>query len=180
MAQIPVLWPRLSVDAVTPVAILQVQAASLERLTRGILLGSVTKAVSGREEQLNLEVFAPAVGTRVRVVTVTNGQGQPYPARISWVGKSESLTGAGGVGGAVPLIRGAGGALGAIPEGDARNPEELEAKLREALGSSGVNSILHSLIARSNEATSVDTNTLSGDADGPRDDEAAVGQPSPG
>jgi len=147
MASIPVLWPEISVNAVTPAAVLRVQAASLERVTKGLLIGRVSSGEAGEQEYLNLDVYAPALELTQRIVTITCKKGSPYPATVQW--EPQRLTVNSMLGPKHP---------------QASSDAELEEILGQAFGSSRVKAILHSLIARSNEL-SMDT-TVSGDDDG--------------
>ncbi|MGV3723021.1 MAG: hypothetical protein ACO1SX_19145 [Actinomycetota bacterium] len=133
MSTIPILWPELKVDAVTPAAVLRVQATSLEKLTRGILLGRVVGGEAGDQAYLHLDVVAPSLDTTVRMVTITHKLGFPYPAVVKWLEMSSAT----------------------FNDTHASSDTQLERILEAALSSSGVMSAIHSLLARSNDVEPV-------------------------
>jgi hypothetical protein len=139
MSRIPSLWPEIKVDTVTPVAILRVQAAELEKATRGILLAEVTTTASEKEETHQLVVIAPALNYQHELLVVSHRKGFVYPATVAW---QQSLG----------LIE-----LREVPSSGklASNEMQLQRLIQEALSSEGVQSIISSLIARSNESQPV-------------------------
>lgn len=138
MSRIPILWPELKVDAVSPAAVLQVQAASLEQLTHGLLIGQVVRGDVDKQEYLHLDIVAPAVGTSFRVVTITHKNGFPYPASVTWVDQTPFS--------AVE-----------IREREAWSEENLSEILKEVLSSSGITAAVYSLLARSNDVENTST-----------------------
>lgn len=159
MSTIPVLWPELRVDVVTPVAVLRVQAASLERLTQGILLGRVVGGEADDQAYFHLDVVAPGLNTTLRIVTITHRKGFPYPASLQWLGQPQPT----------PLER----TIRALTVEAQQNQQavvssddELEELLEKVLRSPSIKSAIYSLLARSNDDEPSPSNTAYGEGSG--------------
>ena len=83
--EIPDLWSDdISVDVLAPLVILRVQAENLSRKTHGVLVAQVSSPLSmGETMSFDLEVIAPAVNRRIRILTARHVQSEPYPVIVS-------------------------------------------------------------------------------------------------
>ena len=125
---IPDLWPGdLTVDVLSPLAILRAQASLLEQKTKGLLRAEVTtNVVEKKDVQHQFDIVAPALNKyRYRVLVASHKPDLVYPVVIRW-------------------------------SPDAYEIEYSESELLHALGnilsSVSVRSVIDSLIAKSNEA----------------------------
>jgi len=127
--QIPNLWPDdIETEVVSPVVILRTQAIALSSVTKGVLEARVT-TVEGEESMAHdLDIVAPALGYEHRILTVAHGKELVYPATLM------AMT-----------------SPGEAFRGECFSEHDLIVGLREVLSSPGVKSVIHSLIARSNE-----------------------------
>jgi hypothetical protein len=75
------LWPAdLAVDVVPPLTILNEQAEALGKKTGGIVKAEILPvAVAGAFTQYGLDLWAPAVGFRHRLLLARYDQSMPYP-----------------------------------------------------------------------------------------------------
>ena len=138
MAKIPNLWPAetVSVETISPLAILRIQADNLTRMTQGLLEGDVVTSSYAVQVQHSFDVVAPALnGYRHRILTVMHDKSLIYPVFFSTGEVEEEAD-----------IQVSSIALGAYSE------VEFLKMLSNALQSGYVLSVVNSLIARSNEA----------------------------
>lgn len=149
MNRIPDLWgPKISVDVLTPIAILNAQVTLLKQKTQGIVLAELKSSVDDKQiVTILFDLVAPAVGNfRSRVLAVRHKADFVYPALVT--------SGAFNVDYAAAL------SLGELKWGAAedqysklaRTEDEFLSLLQEALQSGPIMSIVQSMIARSNEA----------------------------
>lgn len=147
MTKIPDLWGHsISVDVLTPAAILNVQAALLKHKTQGIVIAELQSETDNKNiVTINLDLIAPAVDNfRARVLAVRHKADYVYPALVT----SSAFSGKGG--GSIGDLK-----WGGLEDGLsmlAHTETEFVSLLQEALQSGVVLSIVQSLIARSNEA----------------------------
>jgi hypothetical protein len=130
------LWPEsVKIDTLTPVVILRGQASELERITKGVLRAEVTSLPTPDGFLIHqLDVIAPAVAYyRHRILEVKHPEKFVYPAMIFAQG-----TGIGEYG---------------IGREEAESQEEFENCIERVLQSAATLSVIHSLIAQSNELT---------------------------
>jgi hypothetical protein len=83
-AEIPTVWPNdVAEEVISPLAFLRVQANALGRLTRGLVEGDVT-TVSGDSSRIlhRLDLYAPALEYRQRVLTAAHGEDALYPVEV--------------------------------------------------------------------------------------------------
>jgi hypothetical protein len=75
------LWPSdLAVDVVPPLTILNEQAEALSKKTGGIVKAEIVHvAVAGAFTQYGLDLWAPAIGFRHRLLLVRYDHTMPYP-----------------------------------------------------------------------------------------------------
>ena len=138
MATIPNLWPEetVSVAAVSPLAILRIQAENLTRMTQGLLQGDIVTSSYTTRVQHSFDIVAPALnGYRHRILTITHDQSLIYPVFFSADEVEEGETD--------PQVNRL--ARSAFSEA------EFIQMLSNALQSGYVRSVVNSLIARSNE-----------------------------
>lgn len=125
------LWPAdlVAPDVMTPHAILQYQAEQLARRTNRLIEAEVRRETpKGEWTVLTFELVAPAVhGYRKPLFRVMHDPVMVYPARIDDFDEEDPE-----------------------PYSVAGQPELMEA-LKRIFASNGVRSIIHSLIALSNE-----------------------------
>lgn len=152
-ATIPNLWPDdITVDVVTPAAILKAQASQLAASTKGLLLAEVNASRAGSQVVHQLDVIAPALGGyRHRLLQVSHRQDRVYPATVSGPGLE---------------------ALSEWGDKEAYTQQELLKLIGASLQSGEAKSLLLSLIARSNEPKTGEDNP---DAD---DGAATQGDPT--
>lgn len=137
------LWPDdISVDVVTPLAILRAQVGPLQRKTKGLLRVNVSTQTSSDGDSVihKMDLVAPALGNyRQEILSVTHTKDRVYPAQI----EAECF---------VPSYDGYDPEDGAWrPEADTE--QEFIRLLGKVLQSSPVRSVIHSLLARINEQT---------------------------
>lgn len=134
-ATIPNLWPKndVSVNVLSPVAILRAQASSLTQMTKGLLQGEVTSiALESGRTQYHLDIVAPALENyRHRLLSVTQPSKMNYP--VSFLGQE-------------PILGYKGDDTLAYSE------QQFINKLQDVLNSEAAVAVLQSLISRSNEA----------------------------
>ena len=143
MSKIPNLWPveTVSVETISPLAILRIQAENLTRMTQGLLEGDIVTSSYAAQVQHSFDVVAPAInGYRHRILTITHDKSLIYPVFFSTgdLGEEEANAQANSV------------ILSAYSEA------EFIKMLSNALQSGYVLSVVNSLIARSNEAKNVE------------------------
>ena len=147
MTKIPDLWGHaISVDVLTPAAILNTQATLLKRKTQGIVIAELeTTEGSKNIVTIKLDLVAPAVDNfRATVLAVRHKADYVYPALVT----SSAFAGKGG------------GPFGDLKWGGvedqmsklAETEMQFISLLQEALQSGPILSIVQSLIAKSNEA----------------------------
>lgn len=141
---IPNLWPEeIAVDVITPLALLKTQAGNLTSMTKGVLVADVQTTTADGTISLRLQLVAPALnGFRRTVLTATHNYEQPYPVRIEAA-----------VFEPVPDPE-----YGPDPDEPDWRPvawtlQELIDLVKKSLQSREIKSLIQSLIARSNEAT---------------------------
>lgn len=160
--KIPNLWPTetVSVNTLSPLAILRTQAENLTNLTQGLLIGEVI--TDDRQEEgvyHHFDMIAPALdGYRHRILTVKHDPSMLYPVSYSVAVRSSIV--------APPARVKMGEAISASVNlsdvltaknskaiGPVANTEtEFIEVLRGVFNSGYVLSVINSLIARSNEA----------------------------
>lgn len=131
--QIPDLWPTgVTVpEVLSPATILRYQAGQLRAKTRNLLEGEIE--IVPEEDQVKIEfyVVAPALDRyRYLLFSVRHGPELVYPATIDAPGVV--------------------GEFGVSPEADGQ--QEFTELIGQVLSSRQTRSVIHSLIARSNEA----------------------------
>lgn len=142
MAQrIPNLWSEkdIKVEVLSPIAILQTQAANLEQMTKGLIETEITVTTTARGETFyQLDVIAPVLGGyRHRLFAISHQKDMVYPVRFILDANLSS-----------ELIK----SLGANKWTDVVGTEDkFITGLMHLLQSNSVNAIIQSLIARSNE-----------------------------
>ena len=131
---IPDYWPdTIKVNTLSPLNILQLQAAYLKKRTGGIVEGVVDKADSREGATVTLDILATVMNYRERVLTVTyKGTYKPYHAEIEAIGLTNDAE--------HPIV-----------STTAHSEEEFKEILRESLQSKEMNTLIQSLIARTNE-----------------------------
>lgn len=137
---IPNLWPpaTVSVDIVSPLAILRTQAQNLTEMTKGLLAGEVTSVDEGPDVVVHqFEVVAPALNKyRHRILSVKHNRNLVYPVYFDTPTSLASI-------------------VATVAKGSATNKADTEAEFLEALtgvlNSRVVLSVISSLIARINE-----------------------------
>ncbi len=137
------LWPDdISVDIVTPLAILRAQVGPLQKKTKGLLRVNVSTQTSSEGDSVihKMDLVAPALGNyRQEILSVTHTKDRVYPVQIeaeclaTSVGDDES--------GYVDFKR------------QADTEQEFIRLLGEVLRSGPVRAVIHSLLARMNEQT---------------------------
>jgi hypothetical protein len=133
-AKIPDLWSDdISVDVLTPLAILRAQVQGLERRTQGVLEVQISSVPKGNDMEHWFDLVAPALGFRERILNATHAWDRVYPVKV------EAACFA---------------AKGKLTQ-TALSQEEFVDLIREVLRSGEVRSSIQSLIARSNEAKGV-------------------------
>lgn len=140
--RIPNLWSEkdVKVEVLSPLAILQTQAANLETMTKGLIEAEITTLTNERGETLyNLDLVAPALGGyRHRLFGISHKQDMVYPVKFI-----------------LPSSQNFGSMFPFASQLSAETEAEFLEKLGEVLQSNSVNAVIQSLIARSNEVQSV-------------------------
>jgi len=140
------LWSaRIKPDILSPRQILRVQADALTEMTKGVLVGELLESKGGTGEVvLTLDMLAPAINYRQRVLTARHSPSLLYPVNLDAdVFRSKGIQSRQEVGRVF---------LEEKPESQADNDEELVRLVEKVLTSSTVVSMAQSLIALSNEA----------------------------
>lgn len=152
---IPNLWPdKFKIDVQTPYTILRVQATYLAKVTRGILEAVVETEQSKEKVHHRLVVIAPAFNAyRHTLITANHHPNLPYPVEVRAAGLEESQT---------RRRQGAGIVPGVLPETyqvtgypSASNDDQMVQLVEKALRSEETQSVILSLIAKSNESQQV-------------------------
>ncbi|HTU18649.1 MAG TPA: hypothetical protein VMG10_11360 [Gemmataceae bacterium] len=138
---------QIKPDILSPRLLLRMQADALTEQTKGVLVGELLE--SEREDGnmvLTLDMVAPAINYRHRVLTARYTQGRLYPVLLDAdIFRSKENIGS--------VVRSFSDVLeGKKPECQADNDEELAKLVEKVLTSSSVVSMAQSLIALSNEA----------------------------
>ena len=156
--QIPNLWPEgLQPTVVSPVAILRFQATALGQATRGVLEGQVSSVETGGEVRHDLDVFAPALNYKHRILSLEHTKSYVYPVILldaplnpsRYLGSPvKAMTEALGIGEKAksPL---------APPGTIFYDDVSLIQAIRERLRSDETRAVITSLIARSNDIATV-------------------------
>jgi hypothetical protein len=120
------LWSsEIRVNVLSPYTILQMQAGFLKKRTGGIIDAIVDKTENAESAEVTLDVLATALNHRERVLTASyNAPNKPYPVKVE--------------------------AIGLLNEW-ASTEEQFMKLLRESLQSGPMNTLIQSLIARTNE-----------------------------
>jgi hypothetical protein len=149
MTQIPTLWPadKVSLDIVSPLAILKMQANALTTLTKGLLVGRVKSYDKEDQQRHQLQVFAPVIEVTYTLLEVFHDKHKPYPVSIS--------------------------GSGLLAAGYASTESRFIELLSVALSSDGTLGVINSAIAESNEADNTDETNV----DEIEKTEASDGQP---
>jgi hypothetical protein len=144
------LWPpEIKPDILSPKLILRTQANALSAQTKGVLVGELSEGKTTPDRiVLNLDMVAPAIKYRHRVLTATYSLHRLYPVLVDAdVFRHKGLT-------AIAMSSALSDALaGKKPEGRADSDEELVTLVAKVLSSPEVVSMAQSLIALANEAT---------------------------
>lgn len=143
--KIPNLWPSetVSVETLSPLAILRTQAQNLTEMTQGLLEGEVTSIDEGPDTVIHqFEVVAPALNKyRHRILSVKHNKNLVYPVYFDTPKSLASI-------------------VSTVTKGGTTDKADTEAELIEELtgvfNSRIVLSVISSLIARINE-TRVET-----------------------
>lgn len=132
---IPNLWPdQIKVDILPPVVVLKAQAATLGRITQGIVEAEVATDESRGTVSHRLELAVPALdGARHWVLTVTHAADKLYPVAVD-----------------AECYRPDPDAGYEISPSEAGTYQQYLDLLRQVFGSPEVTSLLQTLIARSN------------------------------
>jgi len=161
--EIPNVWPEdITLDIVTPQAILRIQAENLRTQTKGLLHARVTRTESDREALYELDVIAPVLGSTHRVLNARHGKDVVYPVIVDAEcfrreHKEADFQ-------AIQTVL-----LGRKPRhpGAASTQDEFLKVIETVLGSNEVRSLLQSLIARSNEAQASEPTSIGEDQEPP-------------
>ena len=141
--RIPNLWSQkdVNVQVLTPLAILRTQAANLEQMTKGLIETEVTVLTGGKGETVyQLDIIAPVLGGyRHRLLAISHEKDMVYPVKFI-LSSSQTLE--------MTLWLHGGGEV-------AETEATFLEKLGEILQSKGVNAVIQSIIARSNEILAI-------------------------
>jgi hypothetical protein len=134
MAELLDLWsPEIRVDVLSPYTILQMQAGFLKKRTGGIIDAIVDKTENAESAEVTLDVVATALNHRERVLTaIYTAPNKPYPVKVEAIGIRDKRA-------------------NLIPYRWASTEEGFMNLLRESLQSEEMNTLIQSLIARTNE-----------------------------
>jgi hypothetical protein len=144
---IPNLWSAdINVNILTPIAVLRTQAGLLGKMTKGVLTAHVSSLDGESEVEHYLDLRAPALeGYRYRVLTASYRKDLVYPVEVN----AECFAEGGSKAGSDPL------ASIILPEESGPRRASGEKQFIDLVGtvlhSSEVVSVIHSLLARSNE-----------------------------
>jgi hypothetical protein len=146
--KIPDLWgDEITVNVLPPLMILNAQAELLQKKTQGVVFAQVTRQRSRGVDTLSLDLLAPAVhGFRERVLGVRYHRDRVYPAAVTGPGLE------GRTGDLIPTALAWGNPRDDHRRGRADNQEEFIHLVGQVLKGSYVRSLIHGLVARSNEA----------------------------
>lgn len=145
MSSVRSLWPAaIKPDILSPRQILAAQANALTELTNGVLVGELSESKKADEIMFTLDMFAPAIKYRHRVLTAKHSPTLLYPVLLDAdVFRSNRIR---------PASMDPGFWLGEKkPESRADSDEELVKLVEKVLTSPEVVSRAQSLIAMSNE-----------------------------
>lgn len=129
---IPSLWSDdIKVDVVTPLAILRAQLEPLYRMTKGLLRAEISSdELPNDTVEHAFELIAPALSNyRYKVLSANHHHNRVYPVGV----EAECFEST------------------SIPERLAHTQEEFIEIIGEVLHSGEIRSVIHSLLARSNE-----------------------------
>lgn len=133
------LWgDEITVSVRTPLSILKEQATLLETKTRGILRATVETSIDETRVNHRLKIFAPALKYSIEILTASHDIDFVYPVLVQSEDTVVDIYAPRKIN--LPL--------------QASFDSEFTELLGTFLTSKSVKSVLHSLIARSNEATS--------------------------
>ncbi len=143
------LWgDAIKTDILTPLVILKMQAGLLRRKTKGMILGDITVQRNDDIQQIFFDLQAPAVGVaRVRVLGASHRVNIVYPVVV----EAEPLSTFHDED--VPLPTWFKAESDWSSAKTARTEEAFVEILKCVLQSQQLNSVIQSLIARSNEVT---------------------------
>lgn len=150
-SKIPNLWPTetVSVEILSPLAILRMQAQNLTELTHRLVIGEVT--TDDRQEDgiyHHFDIVAPALnGYRHRILTIKHDTSMLYPVSYL-VAKKRDMKSSTIASWSELLSQEQSGVIGPV----AMTEADFIKALKEAFNSDFVLSVINSLIARSNEA----------------------------
>jgi hypothetical protein len=146
-SNIPDLWTDdITVDIVTPLAILRAQSQGLERRTKGLLEAEINSQEKENEIVHWLDLVAPALGFRERILTATHVRNRVYPVTLEarcFAKNPKQFT--------VEETRRA-----------AVSQQEFIELLAQVLRSGDVRSSIQSLLARSNDENTTSTKPSNG------------------
>jgi hypothetical protein len=151
------LWPaEITVDVLSPLMILNEQAATLAKRTQGIVKGEVVSGTAGDLQQLSFDLRAPAIGFRHRLLECRYAKDHPYPIVVL----AQALIFSGSQGQQKQSLNEqyADPALWKLSESEqwiarvGHTPAQTREILRVIFNSSKTLAILLSMIARTNEA----------------------------
>lgn len=139
------LWPaQIKPDILSPRQILSAQANALTLLTKGVLVGELSEDKKDDEVILTLDMLAPAINYRHRVLTARHPVGLLYPVLLDAdVFRPKGIMALQGIGGIFE---------GKKSASQADSDDELVKLVERVLTSSAIVSMAQSLIALSNEA----------------------------
>ncbi len=149
---IPDLWGPISVDVLMPIAILRNQASRLSGHTRGLLTADVRTATDDAAETHTFQIVAPSLrGYRFDLFSATHGREFFYPVRVVFQPWAEPNTPAGSLAPGPSLAHGLKVVARAIKGDEAATTEAFVELIGDVLRSTYTQSVIASLIAKSNE-----------------------------
>src|SRR5687767_12025512 len=81
--EIPDLWPNeINIAVLPPVAVLKTQAAIIAQKTKGLVTGRVETATDGGELHHELDLVAPVLSYRHRILDIKHERELLYPVEI--------------------------------------------------------------------------------------------------
>jgi len=154
MAKLQSLWsPQIKADILSPKQILAVQASALTSATKGMLVGELTESqVDDGQIRLSLDMAAPALKYKQRILTASYTPSRVYPAQID--ADLFRPKGLAAITGSLQAVQQLHLAQGKKPESRADSDEEFISLVERVRQSSEVVSIAQSLVAQANEAMS--------------------------
>jgi hypothetical protein len=151
---IPDLWGPISVDVVSPLAVLRSQAGRLSGHTKGLLTADVRTAVDNAGVTHTFQIVAPSLkGYRYDLFSAAHDPELIYPVTVSfrpWQDDDRSDDLRLPSGRTLDINALAGG----VPGRKAATTDDFVEMVREALTAPYTQSIVSSLIAKSNEVVS--------------------------